>query len=58
MQQRFIYNNPNAHVRLRIELNMTTEKKVHIECSVVLFLFPHFELHVTYFFQDENGCRF
>lgn len=31
MQQPSIFNNPNARLRLRMELNMTTEKKVRIE---------------------------
>ncbi|KAM3716181.1 39S ribosomal protein L1 [Dirofilaria immitis] len=62
MQQPSIYNNPNARVRLRMELNMTTEKKTKMvndseELVPIPYPFKHNEKRTILAFACEQHNR-
>ncbi|VDN40523.1 unnamed protein product, partial [Gongylonema pulchrum] len=62
MQQPSIYNNPNARVRLRMELNMTTEKKTKMvadseELVPVPYPFKHNEKRSILAFANAQSNR-
>ncbi|VDK82586.1 unnamed protein product [Onchocerca ochengi] len=62
MQQPSIYNNPNARVRLRMELNMTTEKKTKMvidseELVPIPYPFKHNEKRTILAFAYEQHNR-
>ncbi|KAL3986190.1 Ribosomal protein L1p/L10e family protein [Acanthocheilonema viteae] len=62
MQQPSIYNNPNARIRLRMELNMTTEKKTKMvadseELVPIPYPFKHNEKRTILAFAYEQHNR-
>ncbi|VDN08003.1 unnamed protein product [Thelazia callipaeda] len=62
MQQPSIYNNPNARVRLRMELNMATEKKTKMvadseEVVPIPYPFKHNEKRTILAFASEQRNR-
>ncbi|VIO99269.1 Uncharacterized protein BM_BM7752 [Brugia malayi] len=62
MQQPSIYNNPNARIRLRMELNMTTERKTKMvadseELVPIPYPFKHNEKRTILAFAYEQHNR-